>query len=93
VGDDALRDHGGAGVRKEELQQAQTEPSGVRLRVNLSGLTVAEYFRDTQGQDVLLFIDNIFREGMYRQGRIERYLALAEGFVEVAERAQFGAGT
>jgi F0F1-type ATP synthase epsilon subunit len=32
-------------------------------------------------------------EGMYRQGRIDRYLALAEGFVEVAERAQFGAGT
>jgi len=38
-----------------------TEPPGARLRVGLSGLTVAEYFRDTQGQDVLLFIDNIFR--------------------------------
>jgi F-type H+-transporting ATPase subunit beta len=37
-----------------------TEPPGARLRVALSGLTVAEYFRD-QGQDVLLFIDNIFR--------------------------------
>jgi F-type H+-transporting ATPase subunit beta len=37
-----------------------TEPPGARLRVGLSGLTVAEYFRD-QGQDVLLFIDNIFR--------------------------------
>jgi F-type H+-transporting ATPase subunit beta len=37
------------------------EPPGVRLRVGLSGLSVAEYFRDTQGQDVLLFIDNIFR--------------------------------
>ncbi|HJM82367.1 MAG TPA: F0F1 ATP synthase subunit beta [Nitrospinota bacterium] len=38
-----------------------TEPPGARLRVGLTGLTVAEYFRDTQGQDVLLFIDNIFR--------------------------------
>ena len=38
-----------------------TEPPGARLRVALSGLTVAEYFRDTYGQDVLLFIDNIFR--------------------------------
>ena len=37
------------------------EPPGVRLRVALSGLTMAEYFRDVQGQDVLLFIDNIFR--------------------------------
>jgi len=38
-----------------------TEPPGARLRVGLSGLTVAEYFRDTEGLDVLLFIDNIFR--------------------------------
>jgi F-type H+/Na+-transporting ATPase subunit beta len=37
------------------------EPPGARLRVGLTGLTVAEYFRDVQGQDVLLFIDNIFR--------------------------------
>jgi F-type H+-transporting ATPase subunit beta len=37
------------------------EPPGARLRVGLSGLTVAEYFRDREGQDVLLFIDNIFR--------------------------------
>ena len=37
------------------------EPPGARLRVALSGLTMAEYFRDEQGQDVLLFIDNIFR--------------------------------
>ncbi len=37
------------------------EPPGARLRVGLSGLTVAEYFRDIEGQDVLLFIDNIFR--------------------------------
>ena len=37
------------------------EPPGARLRVGLSGLTVAEYFRDREGQDVLIFIDNIFR--------------------------------
>ena len=37
------------------------EPPGSRLRVALSGVTFAEYFRDTEGQDVLLFIDNIFR--------------------------------
>src|ERR1700682_4649211 len=38
-----------------------TEPPGARLRVGLTGLTVAEYFRDEEGQDVLLVIDNIFR--------------------------------
>ncbi len=37
------------------------EPPGARMRVGLSGLTMAEYFRDMEGQDVLLFIDNIFR--------------------------------
>jgi len=37
------------------------EPPGARARVGLSGLTVAEYFRDEEGQDVMLFIDNIFR--------------------------------
>ncbi len=38
-----------------------TEPPGARMRVGLTGLTMAEYFRDVGGQDVLLFIDNIFR--------------------------------
>ena len=38
-----------------------TEPPGARLRVGLTGLTVAEYFRDFEGRDVLLFVDNIFR--------------------------------
>src|SRR4030081_870297 len=38
-----------------------TEPPGARLRVGLTGLTVAEYFRDEEKQDVLLFIDNVFR--------------------------------
>lgn len=37
------------------------EPPGARARVALTGLTVAEYFRDMEGQDVLLFVDNIFR--------------------------------
>lgn len=37
------------------------EPPGARMRVGLTGLTMAEYFRDTEGKDVLLFIDNIFR--------------------------------
>ncbi|KAJ8589874.1 ATP synthase F1, beta subunit [Rhizopogon salebrosus TDB-379] len=39
----------------------EREPPGVRARVTLTGLTIAEYFRDEEGQDVLLFIDNIFR--------------------------------
>jgi F-type H+-transporting ATPase subunit beta len=38
-----------------------TEPPGARLRVGLTGLTCAEYFRDVEGQDTLLFVDNIFR--------------------------------
>ena len=37
------------------------EPPGARARVALTGLTVAEYFRDQEGQDVLFFVDNIFR--------------------------------
>ena len=37
------------------------EPPGARARVALTALTIAEYFRDAQGQDVLLFVDNIFR--------------------------------
>jgi len=49
-------------IAKTALVYGQmTEPPGARLRVALSGLTVAEYFRDAEGKDVLLFIDNIFR--------------------------------
>jgi len=49
-------------ISKAALVYGQmTEPPGARLRVGLTGLTVAEYFRDEEGQDVLLFIDNIFR--------------------------------
>ena len=50
------------GESKAALVYGQmNEPPGARARVGLSGLTVAEYFRDEEGQDVLLFIDNIFR--------------------------------
>jgi F-type H+-transporting ATPase subunit beta len=49
-------------INKTALIYGQmTEPPGARLRVALTGLTTAEYFRDEEGQDVLLFIDNIFR--------------------------------
>jgi F-type H+-transporting ATPase subunit beta len=49
-------------IEKTALIYGQmTEPPGARLRVGLTGLTAAEYFRDEEGQDVLLFIDNIFR--------------------------------
>jgi len=49
-------------INKTALVYGQmNEPPGARMRVGLSGLTMAEYFRDREGQDVLLFIDNIFR--------------------------------
>ena len=49
-------------ISKTALVYGQmNEPPGARMRVALSGLTMAEYFRDREGQDVLLFIDNIFR--------------------------------
>jgi F-type H+-transporting ATPase subunit beta len=49
-------------ISKTALMFGQmNEPPGARLRVALSGLTMAEYFRDVEGQDVLLFVDNIFR--------------------------------
>ena len=49
-------------INKTTLVYGQmNEPPGARMRVALSGLTMAEYFRDVEGQDVLLFIDNIFR--------------------------------
>ena len=49
-------------IEKTALIYGQmTEPPGARLRVGLTALTAAEYFRDEEGQDVLVFIDNIFR--------------------------------
>ena len=62
-GNDLIEEMEEAGVlEKTALVFGQMdEPPGTRLRVALSALTMAEYFRDVQGQDVLLFIDNIFR--------------------------------
>jgi len=53
--------HDPAKSRAALVYGQMTEPPGARLRVALSALTVAEYFRDAEGKDVLLFIDNIFR--------------------------------
>ncbi|MBI2304615.1 MAG: F0F1 ATP synthase subunit beta [Chloroflexi bacterium] len=62
-GNDLWHEMRGSGViDKTVLVFGQmNEPPGVRLRVGLTGLTMAEYFRDREGQDVLLFIDNIYR--------------------------------
>ena len=51
----------GGGSKAALVYGQMNEPPGARARVGLSGLTLAEYFRDEEGQDVLLFIDNIFR--------------------------------
>ncbi|HVY13097.1 MAG TPA: F0F1 ATP synthase subunit beta, partial [Alphaproteobacteria bacterium] len=51
----------GPGSKVALVYGQMNEPPGARARVALSGLTVAEYFRDEQGQDVLFFVDNIFR--------------------------------
>ncbi len=53
--------HAGVLDKTALIYGQMTEPPGCRLRVGLTGLTVAEYFRDVEGQDVLVFIDNIFR--------------------------------
>ncbi len=62
-GNDLYREMSESGViDKTALVYGQmNEPPGVRMRVGLSGLTMAEYFRDQEGRDVLFFIDNIFR--------------------------------
>merc|ERR1712135_227516 len=69
-GNDLYHEMMASGVIKENKQPGSkaalvygqmNEPPGARARVALTGLTVAEYFRDQEGQDVLLFIDNIFR--------------------------------
>ncbi|QQS10954.1 MAG: F0F1 ATP synthase subunit beta [Rhodospirillales bacterium] len=51
----------GPGSKVALVYGQMNEPPGARARVGLSGLTVAEYFRDAEGQDVLFFVDNIFR--------------------------------
>ncbi len=62
-GNDMYFEMKGSGVlEKTAMVYGQmNEPPGARMRVALTGLTIAEYFRDREGQDVLLFIDNIFR--------------------------------
>ena len=62
-GNDLYNEMQGSGVIKNTalVYGQMNEPPGARMRVALSGLTMAEYFRDNEGQDVLLFIDNIFR--------------------------------
>jgi F-type H+/Na+-transporting ATPase subunit beta len=62
-GNDLIHEMAEAGVFKDTalVFGQMDEPPGTRLRVGLSALTMAEYFRDVQNQDVLLFIDNIFR--------------------------------
>lgn len=69
-GNDLYREMSDSGViNLENIKESKValvygqmnEPPGARMRVALSGLTMAEYFRDAEGQDVLLFIDNIFR--------------------------------
>src|SRR5678809_1682074 len=62
-GNDLWLEMGESGVLKNTalVYGQMDEPPGVRLRVGLSALTMAEYFRDAEGLDVLLFIDNIFR--------------------------------
>tara|TARA_Y100000590_G_scaffold209330_1_gene237162 strand:- start:6899 stop:8323 length:1425 start_codon:yes stop_codon:yes gene_type:complete len=52
---------GGKGSKAALVYGQMNEPPGARARVGLTGLTVAEYFRDQEGQDVLFFVDNIFR--------------------------------
>jgi len=54
-------EHVGSGSKTALVYGQMNEPPGARARVALTGLAVAEYFRDVQGQDVLLFVDNIFR--------------------------------
>ena len=51
----------GKGSKAALVYGQNGEPPGARARVALTGLTVAEYFRDKEGQDVLFFVDNIFR--------------------------------
>ncbi|HXY74599.1 MAG TPA: F0F1 ATP synthase subunit beta [Dehalococcoidales bacterium] len=62
-GNDLWKEMKASGVLEKTVMVfgQMNEPPGVRLRVGLTGLTMAEYFRDVEGKDVLLFIDNIYR--------------------------------
>ena len=56
-----IKENGKAGSKAALVYGQMNEPPGARARVGLTGLTLAEYFRDEEGQDVLFFVDNIFR--------------------------------
>merc|ERR1712032_1783731 len=56
-----LSETSSAGSKAALVYGQMNEPPGARARVGLTGLAIAEYFRDYQNQDVLLFVDNIFR--------------------------------
>jgi len=56
-----IKENAGQGSKAALVYGQMNEPPGARARVALTGLTVAEYFRDEEGQDVLFFVDNIFR--------------------------------
>jgi F-type H+-transporting ATPase subunit beta len=56
-----LGNKGARGSKAALVYGQMNEPPGARARVALTGLTIAEYFRDEQGQDVFLFVDNVFR--------------------------------
>merc|ERR1719421_1012140 len=61
IGSGVIREDKAPGSKAALVYGQMNEPPGARARVGLTGLTVAEYFRDEEGQDVLLFVDNIFR--------------------------------
>merc|ERR1711959_682364 len=56
-----IKENKGKGSKAALVYGQMNEPPGARARVALTGLTIAEYFRDEEGQDVLFFVDNIFR--------------------------------
>merc|ERR1711998_525618 len=56
-----IKENAGPGSKAALVYGQMNEPPGARARIALTGLTIAEYFRDEEGQDVLLFVDNIFR--------------------------------
>ena len=56
-----IKENGEEGAKAALVYGQMNEPPGARARVALTGLTLAEYFRDEEGQDVLFFVDNIFR--------------------------------
>src|SRR3546814_3335089 len=60
------------------------EPPGARARVGLTGLTLAEYFRDEEGQDVLFFVDNIFRFTQAGSERSEEHTSELQSLMRIS---------